>query len=64
MGEGVGQGVGVGVGRFWCFSVLGRGKWGGRVFSLSDYFLEGGCVAGQVFVFVCVKEDAAPLVCV
>jgi hypothetical protein len=36
-------------------------KRGGRVFSFFD-FLEGGSVAGQVFVLVCVKKEAAPLI--
>ena len=39
-------------------------KRGERVFSFFDFFLEGGSVAGQVFVLVCVKKEAAPLVCV
>ncbi len=49
-----------GGGRFWCFWVFGREK---RFFRFW-IFLEGGSVAGQVFVLVRVKQEAAPLVCV
>ena len=51
-----------GGGRFWCFSVFGRGKEGREDFFRFSIFLEGGSVAGQVFVLVCVKKEAAPLV--
>ena len=53
-----------GGGRFWCFSVFGRGKEEREGFFVFRFFLEGGSVAGQVFVLVCVKKEAAPLVCV
>ena len=66
MGEGVGQGVGVGVGRrvILVFFGVWRGKRGAGGFFVFGFFSEGGSVAGQVFVSVCVKKEAAPLVCV
>ena len=62
MGEGVGQGVGVGVGRrvILVFFGVWRGKRGAGGFFVFGFF----SVAGQVFVLVCVKKEAAPLVCV
>ena len=41
-----------------------KGKRGGGGFFRFSIFLEGGSVAGQVFVLVCVKKEAVPLVCV
>ena len=43
--------------------MFGRGKEGREGFFVFGFFLEGGSVAGQVFVLVCVKKEAAPLVC-
>ena len=59
MGEGVGQGVGVGRRVILVFFGVWKGK--RPRFSI---FLEGGFLAGQVFVLVCVKKEAAPLMCV
>ncbi len=50
-----------GGGRFWCFSVFGRGKEEG-FFVFGIFFFEGGSVAGQVCVLVRVKKEAAPLI--
>ncbi len=66
MGEGVGQGVGIGrrvilVFLGVCHCLAGE-KRGGRGFFVFGFFFEGGSVAGQVFVLVCVKKEAAPLV--
>ena len=36
-----------------------KGKRGAGGFFRFSIFLEGGSVAGQVFVFVCVKKEAA-----
>ncbi len=45
--------------------MFGRGKEGREGFFVSGFFFsEGGFLAGQVFVLVCVKKEAAPLVCV
>ena len=66
MGEGVGGGAGVGRrAMFVCFGVwnLLEGEKRGGSFRFSIFF-EGGSVAGQVFVLVCVKKEAALLVCV
>ncbi len=60
VGEGVGQGMGVRRRVVLVFFGVWQGK---RVFSFFD-FLDGGSVAGQVFVLVCVKKEAAPLVLV
>ena len=57
MGEGVGQGVGVGVRAILVFF----GAWQREGFFVFRFFWEGGSVAGQVFVFVCVRKEAAPL---
>jgi len=51
-----------GGGRFLCFSVFGRGKEGWEGFFVFGFFSEGGSVSGQVFVLVCVKKEAVPLV--
>ena len=51
-----------GGGRVLFFSVFGRGQEGREDFFRFSIFLEGGSVAGQVFVLVCVKKEAAPLV--
>ena len=59
MGEGVGQGVGVGRRVILVFFGVWKGK--RPRFSI---FLEGGFLAGQVFVLGCVKKEAAPLMCV
>ena len=64
MGEGVGQGVGVGRRVILVFFGVWRGKRGVGGFFRFSIFLEGGSVAGQVFVLVCVKKEAVPLVCV
>ena len=62
MGEGVGQGVGVGRRVILVFLGVWKGKRGAGGFFRFSIFLEGGSVAGQVFVLVCVKQEAAPLV--
>ena len=64
MGEGVGQGVGVGVRVILVFFGVWQGKRGAGGFFRFSIFLEGGFLAGQVFVLVCVKKEAAPLMCV
>ena len=63
MGEGVGQGVGLGRRVILVFFGVWQGK-RREGFSFLDLFLEGGFLAGQVFVLVCVKKEAAPLMCV
>jgi hypothetical protein len=60
MGEGVGQGVGVGRRVILVFFGLEGEKRAGGFFRFSIFFLEGGPVAGQVFLLVCVKKEAAP----
>jgi hypothetical protein len=64
VGEGVGQGVGVGVRVILVFLGVLKGKRGAGGFFRFSIFLEGGSVAGQVFVLVCVRKEAAPLMCV
>jgi hypothetical protein len=64
VGEGVGQGVGVGRRVILVFLGVLKGKRGAGGFFRFSIFLEGGCAAGQVFVLVCVRKEAAPLVCV
>ncbi len=58
MGESVGHGVGVGV------RAILVSRFFGVWFFRFSIFLEGGPVAGQVFVLVCVRKEAAPLVLV
>ena len=60
MGEGVGQGVGVGRRVILVFFGVWRGKRGAGGFFRFSIFWR----AGQVFVLVCVKKGAAPLMCV
>ena len=61
VGEGVGGGVGVGRRVILVFLGVWRGKRGAGGF-FRFFFLRGWSVAGQVFVLVCVKKEAAPLV--
>jgi hypothetical protein len=61
MGDCVRQGVGVGRRVILVFFGVWKGKRGaGGFFRFWIFFLEGGSVAGQVFVLVCVKKEAAP----
>ena len=59
MGEGVGGWVGVGRRVILVFFGVWKGKRGAGGFFRFSIFLEGGSVAGQVFVSVCVKKEAA-----
>jgi hypothetical protein len=60
VGEGVGQGVGVGVRVILVFFGVWQRKRGAGGFFRFSIFLEGGSVAGQVFVLVCVKMKGYP----
>ena len=56
--------MGVGRRAILVFFGVWRGKSGAGGFFRFWIFSEGGSVAGQVFVLVCVKKEAAPLMCV
>ena len=64
MGECVGGGVGVGRRVIWVVFGAWQGKRGAGGFFVFRFLWRAALWLGRFFVFVCVKEDAAPLVCV